>query len=189
MPGASEDQPERLADLGADCYHRGAVVATETVGNRSWGGLMAFYWPRIYRFLDRSSIAYHLDDLPAEGQPGSLSLTSSRPPARVDMWFHPGLTSPPYPFRVLFGTLVHEGLHGIRFAVAREFSLSAEQTRRLVYSHSIGRVPPGYGERLQHLCAHVPWETGVELLTNKLLMQHGLEPLVRTSDGGYDLVR
>ena len=150
---------------------------------------MAFYWPRIYRFLDRSSIAYHLDDLPAEGQPGSLSLTSSRPPARVDMWFHPGLTSPPYPFRVLFGTLAHEGLHGIRFAVAREFSLSAEQMRRLVYSHSIGRVPPGYGERLQHLCAHVPWETGVELLTNKLLMQHGLEPLVRTSDGGYDLVR
>src|SRR6266481_1643917 len=116
---------------------------------------MAFYWPRIYRFLDRSSIAYHLDDLPAEGQPGSLGLTSSRPPARVDMWFHPGLTSPRYPFRVLFGTLAHEGLHGIRFAVAREFSLSAEQTRRLVYSHSIGRVPPGYGERLQHLCAHV----------------------------------
>src|SRR6266446_4360914 len=69
MPGASEDQPERLADLGVDCYHRGAVVATETVGNRSWGGLMAFYWPRIYRFLDRSSIAYHLDDLPAEDQP------------------------------------------------------------------------------------------------------------------------
>jgi hypothetical protein len=35
----------------------------------------------------------------------TLGLTSSRPPARVDMWFHPGLTSHPYPFRVLFGNL------------------------------------------------------------------------------------
>jgi hypothetical protein len=150
---------------------------------------MAFYWPRIYRFLDRSSIVYHLDDLPAADQIGSLGLTASRSPARVDMWFHPGLANYPYPFRLLFGTLAHEGLHGIRFAVAREFSLSVEQTRRLVYLHPIGQVPPGYGERLQHLCAHVPWETGVELLTNKLLVQRGLDPLVRTLEGGYNLAR
>ncbi len=150
---------------------------------------MAFYWPRIYRFLDRSSIAFQLDDLPAEDQPGSLGLTSSRSSAWVDMWFHPGLASHPYPFRLLFGTLAHEGLHGIRFAVARDFSLSAEQTRRLVYSHAIGQLPPGYGERLQRLCAHAPGEIGVELLTNKLLVQRGLDPLVRTFEGGYDLAR
>jgi len=77
----------------------------------------------------------------------------------------------------------------IRFAVAREFSLSAEQTRRLVYSHAIGQLPPGYGERLQRLCVHAPGETGVELLTNKLLVQRGLDPLVRTFEGGYDLAR
>jgi hypothetical protein len=124
---------------------------------------------------------------------GSYAKTNIRSDWLVEQWFHPVLLERAP--RLLIGTLAHEGLHMIRFAVALRRSslepyrlvLHPEQTHRLLRSHwtSLDR-PPRYGALL-HEELHWPFgEIGIELLTNKLLVERGLEPLTRTlPDGDY----
>jgi hypothetical protein len=146
---------------------------------------MAQHWPRIYRFLDRrADIEYHFRDLPVADMPGSWGQPWHLSPTAVALVFHPELERKSR--SLLLGTLAHEGLHGIRFAVAHDWYLPPKQMRRLIQKHWTGRRPPGYGARLEaiHQRAKKPGETGIELLTNKLLINRGLDPLTRTLPNG-----
>jgi hypothetical protein len=92
---------------------------------------------------------------------------------------------PPAP--LLLGNLAHEGIHAILYAATsgQSMYLPVAQVRRLVETHRISQNPPGYGERLLELRGSTN-ETGIELLTNKLLVDRGLPPLVRGRNAKYD---
>ncbi len=169
---------------------------------------MKHYWPRIYRFLDQplnpparprgwpdGGIEYRFRthtgmDLEVGGWGRTFLREPGVVPGVVDIGFHPALTDKAP--SLLIGTLAHEGLHAIMLAIdrtalgiARDDSfLRPEQAARLISHHPISQVPPGYGERLVELHGQHLGETGIELLTNKLLQNHGHELLERRAVGG-----
>ncbi len=147
---------------------------------------MQRHWPRIYRYLDRSAVQYRLATLSGESVLRALGNTSRRCATEVDIQFHPSLSHKGSDSSLLVGTLAHEGLHAILHAFSGQLHLPFAQARRLIESHWISRVPrPGYGEWLLDMHGKIG-ETAIELLANKLLVQHGLKPLVRGPNGEYD---
>jgi len=147
---------------------------------------MQRYWPRIYRYLDRSPVRYHLGTLSGEATVRAYGNITKRRAMEVDIRFHPSLLDKGSGSSLLLGNLAHEGLHAILYASAGRMYLPFAQVRRLIESHPISQVPTrGYGEWLSDKSGDAN-ETAIELLTNKLLVQRGLKPLVRGSSGDYD---
>jgi hypothetical protein len=168
------------------------VVVIENEDNL-WNSLMEYHWPRIFRYLAKSQTArYRLLTMPSEWlTTGSYAKVNIRSDWDVEQWFHPVLLE--RATRLLIGTLAHEGLHMIRFGVSRHrpalepyrLVLHPEQTQRLLQSHWTSlNHPPGYGALLNDRLHWPLGEIGVELLTNKLLINRGLEPLTRTLPNG-----
>jgi len=162
------------------------VVVIESVDNHLWSSLMQRYWPRIYKYLDKVTLRYSLATLDVVSVGGPLGNTTIRPHNKneVDVVFHPALLDGSYNLLKLVGTLAHEGLHAILCASAGQTYLPFAQSRRLVETHWVGRVPTGYGERLLTIYGNAQ-HPAIELLTNKLLLQNGFEALERGRDGLY----
>jgi hypothetical protein len=168
------------------------MVVIGPADNPRWGGLLEHHWPRIYRFLrDCRRVEYHFRNLALEDRlRGIWAMHYNLSDTSTALAFHPALEEIDHP-SLLIGTLAHEGLHAICFAQpdGRGYFLPAKQTRRLIKKHWTSRRPPGYGARLKaiHERHARPGETGIELLTNKLLGDRDLDPLIRTlPNGDYD---
>jgi hypothetical protein len=150
-----------------------------------WATGMKRYWPRIFRYLERSTVAYRFGSLAAADE--SFGRTTRTTSNVVQIQFHPLLADKGPSSSLLLGNLAHEGIHAILYAATsgQSMHLPVAQVRRLVETHRISQNPPGYGERLLEIRGSTD-ETGIELLTNKLLVDRGLPPLVRGRNAQYD---
>ncbi len=69
-------------------------------------------------------------------------------------------------------------------AIRDDLGLPTKRVERLSEHHWIGNCPERYAELLFDVHGRSD-EIGVELLTNKVLIQRGLEPLLRNSKAEY----
>ena len=162
------------------------MIETSPADGLLWAAEMKRYWPRIFRYLERSTVTYRFGSL-ADEERRAFGRTTSTTSDVVQIQFHPLLAAKGPSSSLLLGNLAHEGIHAILYAATdgQSWYLPAAQVKRLVETHPISQNPPGYGERLLELRGS-PNETGIELLTNKLLVARGLQPLVRGRNAEYD---
>jgi len=152
-------------------------------GELKWIRLLDEHWPKVYRFLAKAQVQYHIQTMLPEELASPFGRTRKLHRFSVELLFHPGLLEASRN-SLLVGTLLHEGIHAMLVAIRDDLGLPTNQVRRLAESHWVGNCPDGYGELLFQVHGR-PDEIGVELLTNKILIQHGMEPLVRNRKGEY----